>query len=64
VRLAVYDVAGREILTLLDEVQNAGTHTVRWSGLDRDGSEVASGVYLYQLRVGSLVERKRMTLLK
>jgi hypothetical protein len=64
VRVAVYDAVGRELLTLVDRVQDAGTHDVRWNGRDRAGRQVVSGVYFYQLRAGSLVERKRMVLLK
>ena len=64
VRLAVYDAAGRELTVLIDEVQDAGSHDVRWNGRDRAGKQAVSGVYFYQLRAGSQIERKRMVLLK
>ena len=64
VQLVVYDIAGREVITLLDEVRTAGTHTVQWNGQDRQGNQAASGVYLYRLRTGDGVEFRRMTLLK
>jgi hypothetical protein len=64
VELAVYDLAGRHVRTLVKEHVAMGEHHVRWNGEDSTGSQVASGVYLYQLRAGGFVETKRMVLLK
>jgi hypothetical protein len=49
VRLAVYDVLGREVAVLVNEKQDAGTYKVAF-----DGSRRASGVYLYRLQINSL----------
>lgn len=57
VTLKVYDVLGREVATLLNEDQAGGFKSVEF-----DGSGLASGVYLYQLRSGSFVETKKMVL--
>jgi hypothetical protein len=62
--LTVYDILGREVRTLKDNLLPAGRHTVAWDGLDQDGRSVASGVYLYRLEAGGFSETKRMTLLK
>ncbi len=59
VTLKVYDVLGREVRTLVNEVQDAGFKSVRF-----DASGVASGVYFYRLHSGSFRETKRMLLLK
>ena len=59
VTLKVYDVLGREVETLVNEVVEPGIHTVRWNAA---GSP--SGVYLYQLRAGSFVETRKMVLTK
>jgi len=59
VTLKVYDVLGREVETLVNEVAGPGIHTVRWNAA---GSP--SGVYLYQLRAGSFVETRKMVLTK
>ena len=64
VELTVYDVAGRRVRTLVQEVRNAGEHQVIWRGLDESRRQVASGVYLCRLRAGSYEETRRMTLLK
>ncbi len=57
--LKVYDVLGRELVTLVDEVKEPGSHTVLF-----DASHVASGVYYYRLSVGGSVQTKRMILLR
>ncbi len=52
VNLAVYDVAGRKVAELMNRPLPAGSHAVEWDGRDRDGSRVASGVYLVRLSAG------------
>ena len=64
VSLSVYDARGRELVTLVDGRQEAGMHRVHWDGKDRFGEQAVSGVYFYQLRAGSLVERKKMVLVQ
>lgn len=58
--LAVCDVAGRLVRTLVDGLVPAGEHEVAWDGRDEAGSEVASGVYLYRLWVGDVLETRRV----
>jgi len=56
VRLAVYDVLGREVAVLVDGVMQTGSHSVRF-----DASGLASGIYLYRLEAnGSLLVRKML----
>ncbi len=64
VRLAIYDVSGREVRTLLDATQPAGSHLAVWDGRNARGEPAASGVYFYRLRAGDFVETKKMVLLK
>jgi len=52
VELAIFNLAGQQVATLVSGVRQAGTYTVRWDGRDDDGWELASGVYLYRLRTG------------
>lgn len=59
VRLAVYDMLGREIAVLADGQQTAGTYRVTFNATD-----LASGLYLYQLRTENGTVTKKMTLLK
>ena len=60
----VYDVLGREVVTLVNEVKEPGTYTVEFSAKGGDGSNLASGVYFYRLQAGSFVETKKLLLLK
>lgn len=64
VRLAVYDVAGRLVSTLINDTQPEGRHEVQWDGLDSGGRQVGSGVYLYRLEAAGFVEARRMVLIK
>jgi hypothetical protein len=51
VSIAVYDVAGRRVATLVDEVRQAGRHVASWDGLDSRRRKAASGVYFVRLRL-------------
>jgi hypothetical protein len=63
VRLAVYDVSGRLVTTLVDGPLGRGRHVLTWDGRDRDGREVAAGVYFCSLEVpGAVVTQKAIAL--
>ena len=64
VEVAVFDVLGRKIRTLVDAAQTAGYYRLQWNGLTDAGGDVASGVYLYRLRVGGYQQTRRLMLLK
>jgi subtilisin family serine protease len=64
VSVAVYNLLGQQIATLVDERQNAGTFSIHWDGRDYDGRPVASGVYFYRLKAGDITQTKKMILLK
>jgi Secretion system C-terminal sorting domain len=59
VKLAVYDLLGREIATLVNEEQSAGWKEVEWNG-----AAVSSGIYFYKLTAGNYVGVKKLMLLK
>jgi hypothetical protein len=59
VRGAVYDVAGRQVRALIEEVAKAGEGKVIWDGLDAAGNPVPSGAYFVRLEgAGPLVPIK------
>jgi uncharacterized repeat protein (TIGR02543 family) len=64
VTLAIYDMLGREVKTLLSENRKAGSYTVNWNGDDNRGHKVSSGVYIYKLTAGQNAAVKKMNLLK
>ncbi|NBC17090.1 MAG: T9SS type A sorting domain-containing protein [Bacteroidetes bacterium] len=59
VRLVVYDVLGREVAVLVDEVQPAGAHDVAF-----DGTSLPSGAYVYRLRTAEGQFSRTMLLAK
>ncbi|MBP6671578.1 MAG: T9SS type A sorting domain-containing protein, partial [Bacteroidetes bacterium] len=59
VSISVYDALGRIVATLVNDVKEAGVHTVPFNG-----SGLASGMYLYRLTAGGMSEMKRMMLVK
>jgi hypothetical protein len=59
ITLAVFDLLGREILTLVDQTVEPGTHDVVF-----DASSLTSGVYLCALRAGNNYHTRRMVLIK
>jgi hypothetical protein len=62
--LCVYDVQGRLLRTLIDDVQEAGRHTVAWDGRHESGQALASGVYFAQLHLGERTLRHKLILAK
>ena len=59
VTLKIYDVLGREVRTLVNEVKSAGSYTV-----DFNASEFSSGVYFYRLQSEGFTDIKKMMLIK
>ncbi|MCX6133097.1 MAG: T9SS type A sorting domain-containing protein [Ignavibacteriales bacterium] len=57
--LKVFDVLGREVAVLLDEMKSRGTYSVTWKV-----KNVPSGVYFYKLNVGGMTETRTMQLVK
>jgi hypothetical protein len=59
VRLAVYDVLGREVARLVDGEEEAGAHRVRF-----EGGALPVGVYVVRLAVGEVVAVRRVVVLR
>ncbi|MBP7460524.1 MAG: T9SS type A sorting domain-containing protein [Candidatus Delongbacteria bacterium] len=64
VKLIVYDLAGRSVIRLVDQIMAAGIHHTRWSGIDHDGRPVSSGLYLYRLECGDQIMIGKMIRIK
>lgn len=62
--LKVFDIIGREVKTLVNEVQLSGVKTVIWDGTDNHGDNASSGIYLYNLRVENTIKVRKMLLLQ
>jgi subtilisin family serine protease len=60
----IYDLAGRLVRTLADEVLAPATYEVTWTGQDNHGREVSAGVYFYRVRSGEKTFTGQMALVK
>ena len=64
VTLSIYNINGQLVRTLFSGTIKAGRHSAVWNGKDFRGAPVASGIYLYQLKVGGYTQVKKMSLLR
>ena len=64
VSLKIFDIQGKEIISLLNEIKPAGIYKVIFDGRDGNGNNLSSGIYFYTLRTDRFTETKRMILLK
>ncbi|MDD5362106.1 MAG: T9SS type A sorting domain-containing protein [Ignavibacteria bacterium] len=59
VSLKIYDITGREVKSLVNDIKPAGYYSISFNG-----SELSSGVYFYKIEAGNFVQVKRMVLIK
>lgn len=65
VNLAIYDVSGKIIKTLIDKYQTQGQYKIFWNGKNKNGSRVNPGVYFCQLKIlNSIKENRKLILLR
>jgi hypothetical protein len=64
VTLAVYNILGKKVKTLMAKNLEAGYYSVRWDGSDETGENVSSGLYFYSLQSGDMKISRKMLLLK
>jgi len=62
--VAVYDILGQRVKTLVSEEQHAGDHYTRWDGTNVTGNQVASGVYFCRLVAGDRQLVTKMMLMR
>ena len=63
VRITVYDLSGR-IVYSFHKKHNPGRYVMKWNGTDKQGNNLASGLYLYEIETKYFKESRRMILLK
>ena len=64
VNIAIYDMMGRKVNTLVSSQQTAGYKSVQWNATNDKGSPVSAGIYLYMIQTGEFNQTKKMVLLK
>lgn len=62
--MRIYDVDGKLVRELIDERRDGGLHDVVWDGTNIQGDPVASSVYFVRMAAGSLVDTRKLVLLK
>jgi len=64
VKLVIYDILGREVISLIDKHFQQGNYSVVWNGKDKHGYNVSTGVYIYQLQADGVTKTRKMTFMK
>jgi hypothetical protein len=64
VTVRIYDVAGRLVRTLVNEVKDAGAYSAVWDGRNSGGRSVASGIYFYKMETAGFSATKKLVLLR
>jgi len=64
VTLTVYNLLGSKVATLVNSHQEAGTHTVQWTGKNQQGYSVSTGVYFYRITAGDFSNTRKMIYMK
>ena len=64
VELAVFNLQGQRVKTLVTGFQSAGTYQAVWDGTNKNGMKVTSGIYIYQMIAGNQRLVKKMSLMK
>jgi hypothetical protein len=62
VRIALYDIRGREVRVLVDQDQGAGDHTAIWDGKGRGTTPLASGLYICRMVANGVTTSRRVTM--
>ncbi|MDP8237986.1 MAG: FlgD immunoglobulin-like domain containing protein [Candidatus Hatepunaea meridiana] len=62
--IAVYDLNGHIIKTLINKSLRAGYHTMIWDGTNSKGTPVSSGLYFYRIEAGGFMNVKKMMLIR
>ncbi len=63
--LKIYDVHGREINTLVNNIKEPGVHVVKWNGTNYSGNQVSSGIYIYLIRTKTgFIKLRKMLFIK
>ena len=64
VLISIYDLTGRKVKTLVNEVQSAGHRSVMWNATNEIGRPVSAGMYIYSIQAGNFMQNRKMVLMK
>ncbi|MFL3013624.1 MAG: T9SS type A sorting domain-containing protein [Candidatus Neomarinimicrobiota bacterium] len=63
VKISIYNMMGKLVKILADEVQSSGFRSIQWNGKNSNNDKVSSGVYFYSIQSGEFQATKKMILL-
>ncbi len=64
VNVTIYDITGRRVIVLLDEVIDSGRHSIVWKGENQLGQRMSSGIYFYRMTAEGFSDTKKVLMLK
>ena len=64
VKLDIFDLLGNHVITLINNYQEKGFHSITWDGTNNYGIEVASGIYFQKFVANNYSSNKKMVLLR
>jgi len=64
VEIRIFDVMGREVITLENKTKDIGKHLINWNGTNSNGTVVAAGIYLVQFKIRDQVKTVKAVYLK
>ena len=64
VSLKIFDIMGREVISLINEIQKPGRKFSIWNAKNNLGQTVSAGMYIYTIQAGSFRKTKKMVLIK
>lgn len=63
IEIAIYDMMGRKVRTLLADEVAAGKHELRWDGRDALGQSVSTGIYFYKMQAGKFAQAQKIVVM-
>jgi len=64
VSIVIYNILGQKVKTMVNDIVEAGNHTITWNGTTDNGKTVGSGMYFYKMKNGRYTSTKKMILIK
>ena len=64
VKVVIFDVMGRKVKTLMNEIQSSGYHSILWNSTNDMGEDISAGMYIYTILAGEYRSSKKMVLIK
>lgn len=64
IRIRIYNILGKEVIRLLEEVRKPGEYRIHWNGTDHSGNRLPSGIYLARMQIGQDMTTIKLLLLK